>query len=70
MIEVFRTNVECPARAAELVSLLSLHFPDHGIHFDLEDADRILCVESETIHDHEIISLLKQQGHHCETLPG
>lgn len=65
MVEVFKTNVEEPVVADNLIGLLRQHFPGSRINFDLEDCDRVLRVEGNSILPERIISILKIQGHEC-----
>ncbi|MGB0176802.1 MAG: hypothetical protein ACPF9D_06535 [Owenweeksia sp.] len=44
MTEVFKTNVDRPEAAEELLGRIQSMFPDYRVVFDLEDCDRILKV--------------------------
>jgi hypothetical protein len=68
LVEVFKTNVQEAQQAKLLVDLLLEHLPGGRINFDLEDCDKILRVQRHEISSAEIISLLNQQGFHCEIL--
>ena len=68
MIEVFRTNVDCKDAAGQLLNLLLKSFPHVMINFDLEDCDKILRVEANTIDCDKIIHLVNEQGYQCEIL--
>ncbi|MBI3004751.1 MAG: hypothetical protein HYY49_04975 [Ignavibacteriales bacterium] len=69
MIEVFRTNVADIAKTAEIIQKLLERYPRGRINFDLEDRDKILRVEAQTIDQNEVISLMNNHGFHCEALP-
>ena len=71
MIEVFRTNVESPDHAANLISHIHSIFADYKANFDLEDCDKILRVKSnnDEIETYIIIDLLTSYGFHAEILP-
>ncbi len=45
VVEIFVTDVEEEAKAEECIEVLSFHFPEHRINFDLEDKDKILRME-------------------------
>ncbi|HEY3389350.1 MAG TPA: hypothetical protein VGK38_07260 [Prolixibacteraceae bacterium] len=68
MVEVFKTNVERPEQSQMLIHQIMSHIPNGKINFDLEDCDRILRVEAESISNQIIIKLLKQHGFHAEVL--
>lgn len=66
---VFRTSVNNPDQVNTLRPLLDLTIAGHGQwNFDLEDPDRILRVESETIVRERIKALLAGFGHVCVEL--
>lgn len=65
MVEVFKTDVNNPEQATELINLLSKHFPDCQINFDLEDCDKVLRVEGPLPETNQVIDLLKRQGVQC-----
>jgi len=68
MVEVFKTNVTCVEKAADLLLKLKDIFPDACINFDLEDCDKILRLEANTICIDKVIALLNAQGFFCELL--
>jgi hypothetical protein len=68
MVEVFKTNVEDPAGAAMLVSLLQKHISNSLINFDLEDCDNILRIEGPEISHQLVSAILKNQGYLCQVL--
>ncbi len=69
LVEVFKTNVQEAQQAKLLVEMLLEHLPGGRINFDLEDCDKVLRVQRHEISSAKIISLLNQQGFHCEVLP-
>jgi len=68
MVEVFKTNVQCPVEAERLVGRLLEQLPLCSINFDLEDCDRILRIEGHPIHNPHVIALLDSHGYNCEVL--
>ena len=70
MIEVFKTDINCPDLAKQLVEQIHKTFVSYQANFDLEDCDRILRVVS---HNGTItayfIDWLKTCGCHAEILP-
>jgi len=68
MVEVFKTNVQCPHEAAIMLKKLGSHFPLYKINFDLEDCDRILRVQGDGITPHTIVQLLCEDNFECVVL--
>lgn len=68
MVEVFKTNVPDPQQAGQLVDLLYRYFPGCRINFDLEDCDRILRMEGESLATEKVKMLVNEQGFICEVL--
>ena len=68
MVEVFKTTVQHPERAEQLASILRDQFAFSKINFDLEDCDKILRVEGNTICVDTIIEILSTRGIECEVL--
>jgi hypothetical protein len=68
MVEVFKTDIQDPLKAAELKVKLLECFNGSRINFDLQDRDRILRVESETMEVEKIMEVLHQQGVKVEIL--
>lgn len=61
MIEVYKTNVNKPAQAEQLVQLIQQTFVGYNVNFDLDDCDRILRIKSQTlINSDEVIRLLSR----------
>jgi hypothetical protein len=69
MIEVFKTNINDSFSAEKLKTELLKILPDSIINFDLEDCDKIMRIESETINKKNIVSAFKNYGYSCEPLP-
>ncbi len=65
MVEIFKTNVEEQDQARALLQVLSQQFPLSKINFDLEDCDRILRFEAETVAQKTIIELVNANGYQC-----
>jgi hypothetical protein len=68
MVEVFKTNVLKKQHAKTMIEMLSKHFPDNKINFDLSDCDKILRVEGKSIRPEIIIELLSKRRFECEVL--
>ena len=68
MVEVFKTNVDQPEHSQMLIHRIRSHVPNGDIYFDLEDCDKILRVEAESISVKIILKLLNQLGFHAEVL--
>jgi hypothetical protein len=68
MVEVFKTNVEQTEQSEFLINQISCHVPDGEINFDLEDCDKILRIEAESVSNQLIIEILHQNGYHAEVL--
>ena len=72
MIEVFKTNINCPDKALQLVEQIHNNFTGYKANFDLEDCDRILRIVSNngSIIAKCFIDWLKDYGCNAEILPG
>ncbi len=68
MIEVFKTNINDAAIAAQIVLELYKHMPASNINFDLDDCDRILRIESESIILEKVHFVFDSKGFECEQL--
>lgn len=68
MVEVFKTNVTEQLHAEALLTLLSLHLPEHQINFDLNDCDNILRVKGGAVNVEKIIELVSSNGFECTVL--
>lgn len=70
MVEVFKTNVEDPDQAAELLNQIHKNYTEYKANFDLEDCDKILRVQCNTgdVQSSFLIQLLKDYGFHSEVL--
>lgn len=68
MVEVFKTNVTEHLHAETLLTMLSLHLPEHQINFDLNDCDNILRVKGNNIPVAQVIELVSSNGFECTRL--
>jgi len=68
MVEVFKTNVELTEQSHWLINQIISHIPNGIVNFDLEDCDKILRIEAESISNRTIIDLLNKNGFHAEVL--
>jgi hypothetical protein len=68
IVEVFKTNVSEIETSEQLVRKVLDHFPDSRVNFDMEDCDRILRVEADTVIPEKIIEILTAHGFLCEVL--
>jgi hypothetical protein len=68
MVEVFRTNVKQCHHSELLINQIINLMPFGKVNFDLEDCDKILRVEAESISNQTIIELLNQNGFQAESL--
>lgn len=68
MVEVFKTNVQERKQAALLFEVLVKQFPLFKINFDLEDCDKILRVEGDSISYERIITIIHTSGYQCQVL--
>lgn len=68
VVEVFKTDVRYAPQAEKLVAVLLQNFPDCRINFDLEDCDKILRMEGESIDSGAIIKIMEKNGFACEVL--
>jgi hypothetical protein len=68
MVEVFKTNIYEEEKSNIIFQKLLEHFPENKINFDLEDCDKILRVEGDTIFSEKIIEIVQEEGHLCEIL--
>ena len=70
MIEVFKTDVQDPLRARELLNNIHAQFPHYQSNFDLDDCDRILRVKNKSgaVEAGEVIKIIRKHGHDAECL--
>lgn len=68
MVEVFKTNIYEVEKSNIIFQKLLRHFPENKINFDLEDCDKILRVEGDSIFSEKIIEIVQEEGHLCEIL--
>lgn len=69
MVEIFKTNIENRKQVRRILSSFSATFPDLRVNVDLEDCDKILRVEGESIVADKVIDFMSVTGHQCEMLP-
>ena len=67
-VEIFKTNITDAVLAGELLRELDCLIPQSRINFDLEDCDKILRVEAESIPCQTIIDLMNKNGYQAEVL--
>jgi hypothetical protein len=67
-VEVFKTNVSESWQAQQLKEHLQTAFPAYDIHFDLEDAEKILRIEGSSIPAEKIILAVQNSGFDCAVL--
>ncbi len=68
MIEVFKTNVSNPQQAEELIGLLRYLLPGSSINFDLEDCDKVLRIDYETVDPAHVTGILAGRGFECSVM--
>lgn len=68
MVEIFKTNIADSLHAGLVLQLLKEQWPQYMANFDLEDCDRILRIESDSVENEKILSLMHLQGYACELL--
>jgi tRNA G26 N,N-dimethylase Trm1 len=68
MVEIFKTNIISKNDAQRMLNLLSDKYPNLKINFDLNDCDKILRIEGESIEPEKIIELIYTSGYQCEVL--
>jgi len=61
MVEIFKTNVSNKKLAGRILRALQKQLPAFAFNFDLEDCDRILRAQGESVaaHIHHIIGVVK-----------
>ena len=68
MVEVFKTNICNLAKANHVVELLKQQFPLAQITIDLDDCDKIMRFENQSINIPQVINILNQLGINCQVL--
>ncbi len=68
MVEIFKTNIADEVQAAFVLQLLKEQWPRYMANVDLEDCDRILRVEGESVEHEKIRSLMRLKGYVCDVL--
>lgn len=71
MVEVFRTNVNCPEKARHAISKIHKQFSYIHANFDLEDCDKILRIEFSKHESkvNEFLSFIETLDIYAEILP-
>ncbi len=69
MIEIFKTDIQEEMQAVFVRETLQKSFPMAGICFDLDDQDRILRIEDETIDPSKVVSIVNSVGSSCRLIP-
>lgn len=68
-VDVFKTNINNLQAANYITSIIASFMPSAKISFDLEDCDRILRIEGESLLPSKlIIQLFAQEGFSCQEL--
>lgn len=62
LVEVFKTNIHSRRMAGKVKKCLREAFPNHNIDFDLNDCDRILRIESDSLDCKKIIEIVKSNN--------
>lgn len=68
MVEVFKTDVQEPEQAEQLIHLLRQHFPGSKINFDLDDCDKVLRMEGSNFITGHVMLFVKERGFNCNVL--
>lgn len=68
MIAVFKTNVQKKKDSVQLLKILQAFVPGGKINFDLQDCDKILRIENESIASAPIIDTIHEHGFSCTEL--
>jgi len=68
IVEVFKTNVDEIENSEKLIRQVLDRFPQSRVNFDMDDCDRILRIEAETVMPEKIIEILELNGYFCELL--
>jgi hypothetical protein len=63
MVEIFKTNVENAVEVEMLVQKIIQLFPNLKVNFALDDCDRILRLEGNSICNESILKILSSQGY-------
>lgn len=65
MVEIFKTDIQSKQVAADLLNSLQLAFPNYKMNVDLEDCDKILRIESNTIDIRAVKVALDEMSIQC-----
>lgn len=69
MIAVYKTNIDCTERAAELITNIHKKFSAYQANFDLADCDHILRVIAHDVIDPGFTIWLRSHGCEATALP-
>ena len=62
LVEVFKTNINSRKIAKKIQKCLEEAFPGYRLNFDLQDCDKILRVEAQSLDCEKIIALIKSHS--------
>ncbi|HYG50462.1 MAG TPA: hypothetical protein VD905_06145 [Flavobacteriales bacterium] len=68
MVEVFKTTIEDTGQANEVMERLRFHMPKANISIDLEDCDKVLRIEDNSISTDVVFSVFNDLSHGCKQL--
>jgi hypothetical protein len=68
MVEVFKTDVQQPETAQQLIACILSLFPGNRVNFDLHDCDNILRIEGDNFSAWQIIAAVNASGYRAELL--
>jgi hypothetical protein len=68
MIRVYKTDVQCPQTAADIMNELLKQSPDFRVNFDLQDCDHVLRIEGTTFETEQVRNVVGKFGFACEEL--
>lgn len=69
-VEIFRTQVQHTQQAKHICEILAQELEDTRVNFDLEDCDKVLRIESNSIDPRQIIQIMETLGFFCDLIPG
>lgn len=68
MIRAYKTDVQSPQIAADIINELLKEYPDFRVNFDLQDCDHVLRIEGTEFETEQVTSLVGKFGSACEEL--
>jgi hypothetical protein len=68
VVEVFKTNVQDAETATTLLAELHTLYPEARFNFALDDCDKILRAECDSLDFQCVAEHLRSRGHQCEVL--